>query len=166
MVKARKSRPGNWQKLDTDRSIGLGVEIEGNYEDAQSKINCSRSFIVMAFRAIINNAVKFSRGVEGNRYLKIDTGLDERLDQFTVTFESSTKELIPEDKLDFIFKPYASFTKSQPKSRGLGLFLADSSIKLHGGGIVARNIQKDRGLSVCIEITLPIFIGEDPGVLI
>lgn len=136
-----------------ERTIGIGIPLHGNYIESDLEIFCYPVYIEMAFRSIIHNAIKFSKGLEPeSRYLEININPDKEGRWVKVVFESTTVELIPEDKLKLIFKPFERFSKLKSGS-GLGLSLADLCIKLHGGFIKAENVKDKR--AVRFEIVLP-----------
>jgi GAF domain-containing protein len=134
---------------------GLGVvPIKGNYKDTELTIECYPVFIEMAFRAIIYNAIKYSQKVEPEkRYLEIDVKQTVEDEKILISFENRAEEMIPQDKLEEIFKPFVRIAK-MVKGEGLGLSLAAECIKkLHDGDIWAENIEKKS--AVCFNISLP-----------
>jgi K+-sensing histidine kinase KdpD len=127
---------------NVERTKGLGInKIEGNFENSEINIECYMVFVEMAFRSIINNAVKYSRGVEPeDRYLKINVNTNNGDNLVIVSFESSSEEEIPHGKLSEIFKPFARFSKIE-QGQGLGLSLAAECINFHNGEIYAENVK-------------------------
>jgi len=142
---------GSLESVDRTRGLG-GIQLSGNYNDSKGTIECYRVFIEMAFRAIINNAVKYSRKIDPKqRYLKIDVKPSNADGTIVISFESSSILRIPDDK-DIIFKPFSRGTEEE-QGQGLGLSIASECIHLHSGDIQAENIEgKD---AVVFHITIP-----------
>lgn len=140
--------------LDTvERTTGMNIRLEGNFMASNIKMLCYPVFVELAFRSIISNAEKFSQGLlPEERYLQIDVEENESDESIRVTFESTTKELIPEDKLKTIFKPFERVMFSEPGS-GLGLALSELCVKLHNGEIKAENLEEKK--AVRFEIKFP-----------
>lgn len=139
--------------LDTvETTRGLDIDVQGNFKESDLKINCFPQYIELAFRGIINNASKYSKGLKKyERYLKIDIQ-HESDDSVSIIFENRTKEPIPADKLESIFDPFMRGTKRM-FGKGLGLTLVGLCIKLHKGEIKAEN-DKNRH-AVRFKITFP-----------
>lgn len=136
-----------------EKTSGLGIEPKYNYNGGEFRINCYPVYIELAFRSIINNAVKFSRGVNPKeRYLEISVDSNDENNSVTTVFESSAIEKIPEDKLESIFKPFERIITREQGS-GLGLALADLCVKMHNGDIKAENVREKN--AVRFKITLP-----------
>lgn len=132
---------------------GLTMRIEGNYNRLDFAIDCYPIYIELAFRSIINNAVKYSKTLEKqDKYLCIDAHTNKENDAVTISFESSTTQPIPEDKLTEIFGAFTRFTR-QESGKGLGLALAALGVRLHRGEIKAENIKEKN--AVRIIVTLP-----------
>lgn len=132
---------------------GLSIRLEGNYDKFDHSITCYPVYIELAFRAIINNAVKYAKPMEKqDRYLRIDTHANEENDSVSICFESSTASPIPEDKLTEIFDVFTRFTH-QGSGIGLGLALAALGIRLNYGLIKAENVKE--GNAVRFIVTLP-----------
>lgn len=142
--------------LDTiAMTTGLPITVQREYEDFDSKINCNPVSIQMAFRSIIDNAIKYSKKLdEKERYLKIDVEHDTD-DSLSITFASSTYKAIPEDKLKKIFDPFNRAT-TEGSGKGLGLSLAGLCVNLHRGQITADNLEpKNNVIAVQFKVTLP-----------
>ncbi len=136
-----------------EKTIGLDIEITGNYVDSDFRILCYPVFIELAFRSIIDNAIKYSRKLESSRrYLDIHVELGTEKEPVRIIFESSTCYSIPEDKLELIFKPFERVMSGEAGS-GLGLSLANLCVKLHNGDINASNLE-DKA-AVRFVVTLP-----------
>ncbi len=135
-----------------EKTRGLDIEAQGNFKESNIKINCFPQFVELAFRDIINNAIKYSTGLKkSERYLKIDIQ-HEGDDSLEIIFENSTKEPIPGEKLESIFDPFMRGTKRM-FGKGLGLSLAGLCIKLHKGEIRAENVKNRK--AVRFKITIP-----------
>ena len=139
--------------LDTvEKTRGLDIEILGNFKESDLKINCFPQFVELAFRGIIDNAGKYSKGLKkSERYLKIEIQ-DDSDDSVAIIFENRTKEPIPGEKLENIFDPFMRGTK-RIFGKGLGLTLVGLCIKLNKGEIKAEN-DKNRQ-AVRFKITFP-----------
>jgi GAF domain-containing protein len=136
-----------------EKTRGLGIPIKGNFWNSDINIECYSVFIEMAFRAIINNAIRYSQGLEPRtRYLKIDVKSNNENNLVTISFESSTIERIPPEKLKEIFRPFVRII-SKDQGHGLGLSLAFECINLHNGEIKAENVEGKS--AVRFLITLP-----------
>jgi len=143
------------KSLDTvEKTRGLeGIRVLGNYQESNEIIECYMVFIEMAFRAIIHNAVKYSRGLAPEeRYLKIDVEPVTQDNQVNITFESSSTEEIPDEKEKLIFKPFSRGTE-EGTGQGLGLSIASKCIHFHNGEIRAENVADKK--AVVFLITLP-----------
>jgi K+-sensing histidine kinase KdpD len=143
------------KSLDTiEMTTGLPIPVHRKYENLAFKINCNPVFIQLAFREIINNAIKYSNKLdEKKRYLKIDIGHSAD-DMISITFESSTYKTIPKEKLEEIFNPFRR-ASTEESGKGLGLSLAGLCVNLHLGKITARNLEpKNDTKSVQFKVTL------------
>lgn len=139
--------------LDTvERIRGLDIPVGSNFENSDIEIECYPVYVGMAFRSIINNAIRYSRGlVSRKRYLKINVSTIKN-DMVKISFESSTTEKIPSDKLKMIFKPFVRLSSKEP-GQGLGLSLAAECVNMHNGDIWAENVEGKK--AVRFNITLP-----------
>jgi len=137
-----------------EQTRGLeGIQLSGNYQESNEMIECYAVFIEMAFRAIIHNAVKYSRGLSPEkRYLKIDVESVAQDNQVSIAFESSSTLRIPDEKDKQIFKPFFRGTGKVP-GHGLGLSIASECIHFHDGDIKADNVTERP--AVIFSITLP-----------
>jgi signal transduction histidine kinase len=133
-------------------TIGIDIKLEGNYQDADYKVECYPDHIDLAFRAIINNAVKFSRQVDRKKkYLKIDVYPTKKEDRINISFESATIAQISKEEKKLIFQPFKRGTDKEA-GEGLGLAIADLCIKRHNGEIAVENVGDD---AIRFTITLP-----------
>ena len=143
--------------ITVERTTGLNLNMQGEFEHFDTEIDCYPVFLELAFRSIINNAVKYSKKLERKkRYLKIDAQLDSENNSVIITLESSTTEPIPEEKIKQIFDPFVRGT-DEGYGIGLGLSLAALCIKLHRGKILAENIKNKE--AVRFKVTIPKGIG-------
>lgn len=138
-----------------ERTKELGVTVKGNYKETDLKLFCHPALLELAVRSILSHAVMFSKNLrpKSDRYLSIDVELDQEKKWVTVILESSTSEHIPEDKLNLIFKPFQNVISNWGRA-GLGLSLAELSIKFHGGKIHVENISGSPE-AIRFEISLP-----------
>ncbi len=142
-----------------EKSSGLGIEPDGNYLQTGLILNCYPASVELAFRSIIHNALKFSRGLpEKERYLEINVIPDKENNFVAIGFESSTIEPLTEDKLKTIFNKSSKRVLKGDFSGGLGLALADLCVKINFGEIKAENVNGKK--AVRFTIILPINIDE------
>lgn len=98
---------------------------------------------------VIRNAIRYT--AEGTA---VEASLTTRLDTAVVTVRDHGPG-VPETELQHIFEPFYRVGEARERSSGgvgLGLSIADRTIKLHGGAIRAENVND--GLLITIEIPL------------
>jgi len=98
---------------------------------------------------VIRNAIRYT--AEGTA---IEVSLTSRLDAAIVTVRDHGPG-VPDSELQHIFEPFYRVGEARERSSGgvgLGLSIADRTIKLHGGSIRAENVND--GLLITIEIPL------------
>ncbi|HEX9256129.1 MAG TPA: ATP-binding protein [Candidatus Angelobacter sp.] len=98
---------------------------------------------------VIRNAIRYT--AEGTA---IEVSLTTRLDSAVVTVRDHGPG-VPDSELQHIFEPFYRVGEARERSSGgvgLGLSIADRTIKLHGGSIRAENVND--GLLITIEIPL------------
>jgi two-component system sensor histidine kinase CpxA len=98
---------------------------------------------------VIRNAIRYT--AEGTA---VEVSLTTRLDSAIVTVRDHGPG-VPESELEHIFEPFYRVGEARERSSGgvgLGLSIADRTIKLHGGSIRAENVSG--GLLITIEIPL------------
>jgi two-component system sensor histidine kinase CpxA len=98
---------------------------------------------------VIRNAIRYT--AEGT---VVEVSLTARLDAAVVTVRDHGPG-VPESELQHIFEPFYRVGEARERSSGgvgLGLSIADRTIKLHGGSIRAENVNG--GLLITIEIPL------------
>jgi two-component system sensor histidine kinase CpxA len=98
---------------------------------------------------VIRNAIRYT--AEGTA---VEVSLSTRLDTAVVTVRDHGPG-VPESELQHIFEPFYRVGEARERSSGgvgLGLSIADRTIKLHGGNIRAENVNG--GLLITIEIPL------------
>jgi two-component system sensor histidine kinase CpxA len=96
---------------------------------------------------VIRNAIRYT--AEGTA---VEVSLTARLDTAVVTVRDHGPG-VPESELQHIFEPFYRVGEARERSSGgvgLGLSIADRTIKLHGGSIRAENVNG--GLLITIEI--------------
>jgi GAF domain-containing protein len=136
------------------------ISIKGNFENSDVTIECYSVFIEMTFRAIINNAVKYSRRLDPEKkYLKIDVDGKEN-DRVTISFESSTTEEIPPQDLTRIFQLFVR-SSNKEKGQGLGLGVAAECVHLHNGEITAENVKGKSAVRFRINLPKTLKIKEE-----
>lgn len=98
---------------------------------------------------VIRNAIRYT--AEGTA---VEVSLTARLDTGVVTVRDHGPG-VPESELQHIFEPFYRVGEARERSSGgvgLGLSIADRTIKLHGGSVRAENVNG--GLLITIEIPL------------
>ena len=98
---------------------------------------------------VIRNAIRYT--AEGTA---IEVSLTTRLDTAIVTVRDHGPG-VPDSELQHIFEPFYRVGEARERSSGgvgLGLSIADRTVKLHGGSIRAENVND--GLLITIEIPL------------
>jgi signal transduction histidine kinase len=98
---------------------------------------------------VIRNAIRYT--AEGTA---VEVSLTTRLDIAVVTVRDHGPG-VPDSELQHIFEPFYRVGEARERSSGgvgLGLSIADRTIKLHGGSIRAENVNG--GLLITIEIPL------------
>ena len=126
-----------------EKTMGFDMDLKGNYQEVNYKINCYPDDIRLAFRAIISNAIKFSNELDRDeRYLNIDIIFDKMSQFIYISFDSSTIEQINDEKKKSIFKFFERGTEKEG-GEGLGLSIADLCVRRHGGEIEVENVRDD-----------------------
>jgi two-component system, OmpR family, sensor histidine kinase CpxA len=109
----------------------------------------SAELLRSAVENVIRNAVRYTKpgsAVEVSLQWKLDTAV------FTVRDHGPG---VPETELEHIFEPFYRVSEARERASGgagLGLSIADRTVKLHGGSIAATNASP--GLQVIIQLPL------------
>ena len=113
------------------------------------RVNGSAELLRSAIENVVRNGVRYTAqgtAVEVGLYWKLDTA------------ELSVRDHgpgVPETDLEHIFEPFYRVSEARDRASGgagLGLSIADRTVKLHGGSINARNVEG--GLLVIIRLPL------------
>ena len=113
------------------------------------RVNGSPELLRSAVENVVRNAVRYTApgtAVEVGLYWKLATA------ELTVRDRGPG---VPENELDRIFEPFYRVSEARDRASGgagLGLSIADRTVKLHGGTIAARNVEG--GLLVVIRLPL------------
>ncbi|HST79819.1 MAG TPA: ATP-binding protein, partial [Verrucomicrobiae bacterium] len=102
-----------------------------------------------AVENVIRNAIRYT--AEGTA---VEVSLNWRLDTAVLTVRDHGPG-VPEEDLRHIFEPFYRVSEARERSSGgvgLGLSIADRTVKLHGGDIRAEN--KSDGLLIIIDLPL------------
>jgi two-component system, OmpR family, sensor histidine kinase CpxA len=98
---------------------------------------------------VIRNAIRYTE--EGTA---VEVSLNWRLDTAVLTVRDYGPG-VPEEELKHIFEPFYRVSEARERASGgvgLGLSIADRTIKLHGGAIRAENVG--HGLLITIDLPL------------
>ena len=109
----------------------------------------SSELLRSAIENVVRNALRYTR--EGSA---VEVSLQSRLDSAVLTVRDYGPG-VPDSELQHIFEPFYRVSEARERSSGgvgLGLSIADRTVKLHGGTIRAGNAHD--GLLVTIELPL------------
>lgn len=109
-------------------------------------LRCKPLAIKRAFSNLIENAVKYGRRARVN--------LAERGDEIVITIADDGPG-IPEEEMERVFDPFYRLEASRSRETGgtgLGLTVARTAIRAHGGDIRLHNVQPS---GLCATVTLP-----------
>lgn len=115
----------------------------------QCRIRGSSDLLRSAVENVVRNAIRYT--AEGST---VEVALRWRLDTAVLTVRDHGPG-VPEAELKHIFEPFYRVSEARERSSGgvgLGLSIADRTVKLHGGTIRAENLRD--GLMVTIELPL------------
>jgi two-component system sensor histidine kinase CpxA len=118
-------------------------------ELAQCVVRGSSELLRSGIENVVRNAIRYT--AEGTA---VEVSLTTRLDAAVVTVRDRGPG-VPDSELQHIFEPFYRVGEARERSSGgvgLGLSIADRTIKLHGGSIRAENVNG--GLLITIEIPL------------
>jgi two-component system sensor histidine kinase CpxA len=118
-------------------------------ELAQCVVRGSSELLRSGIENVVRNAIRYT--AEGTA---VEVALTTRLDTAVVTVRDHGPG-VPDSELQHIFEPFYRVGEARERSSGgvgLGLSIADRTIKLHGGSIRAENVNG--GLLITIEIPL------------
>jgi two-component system sensor histidine kinase CpxA len=118
-------------------------------ELAQCVVRGSSELLRSGIENVVRNAIRYT--AEGTA---VEVSLTTRLDAAVVTVRDHGPG-VPDSELQHIFEPFYRVGEARERSSGgvgLGLSIADRTIKLHGGAIRAENVNG--GLLITIEIPL------------
>jgi signal transduction histidine kinase len=118
-------------------------------ELAQCVVRGSSELLRSGIENVVRNAIRYT--AEGTA---VEVALSIRLDAAVVTVRDHGPG-VPDSELQHIFEPFYRVGEARERSSGgvgLGLSIADRTIKLHGGSIRAENVNG--GLLITIEIPL------------
>jgi signal transduction histidine kinase len=114
-----------------------------------SRVRGSSELLRSGIENVIRNAIRYT--AEGTA---VEVSLTTRLDSAVVTVRDHGPG-VPDSELQHIFEPFYRVGEARERSSGgvgLGLSIADRTIKLHGGTIRAENVND--GLLITISIPL------------
>ena len=120
-------------------------------------VNGSAELLRSAVENVVRNAVRYT--ADGT---SVEVELRSKLNDAVLTVRDFGPG-VPGSELDRIFKPFYRVSEARERASGgagLGLSIAERTVKLHGGTIQAQNAE--RGLLVTISLPL-VFAGASPG---
>lgn len=124
------------------------LKTEFDEKDLPDTISIDASFMQRAIINVVSNAVDYSPE-HGTIWFSV-SAKDNKI-RFTVT--DSGKGFSPEDLRNATNQFYqGDFSRSSKLHYGMGLFIADSIVKQHGGTLVIANSSTTGGGMVSIEI--------------
>lgn len=115
----------------------------------QCRVRGSSDLLRSAVENVIRNAIRYT--APGTA---VDVALHWRMDTAILNVRDRGPG-VPESELAHIFEPFYRVSEARERSSGgvgLGLSIADRTVKLHGGAIYAENLPN--GLQVTIELPL------------
>jgi signal transduction histidine kinase len=141
--------------LFMNHMIPQGLIIKKEYS-LVNHVSIIKTGFQQAFLSVVENAIYAieSKKERQNEYIRIKSfsrKSDQDNSSVAVLEITNSGPLIPEEIIHRIFDPFFT-TKDTGKGTGLGLTIAYSFVKEHGGTISAEN----RGEGVCFRITLPL----------
>lgn len=144
---------GNYEAKPLHKEVRL-------LEFAPCVVRGSSELLRSGIENVVRNAIRYT--AEGTA---VEVSLTTRLDSAVVTVRDHGPG-VPNSELQHIFEPFYRVGEARERSSGgvgLGLSIADRTIKLHGGSIRAENVND--GLLITIEIPLsasPVAAGPAP----
>jgi two-component system sensor histidine kinase CpxA len=126
----------------------VGKRVHAIHMD-QCRVKGSSELLRSAVENVIRNAIRYTS--EGTA---VEVSLNWRLDTAVLTVRDHGPG-VPEEELKHIFEPFYRVSEARERSSGgvgLGLSIADRTVKLHGGAIRAENIGD--GLLITIDLPL------------
>lgn len=116
--------------------------------DTHAPLSCRPLAIKRAFSNLVDNAVKYGT--------RARVALTKQVDALTVTIDDDGPG-IPTAELDRVFDPFYRLEASRSRDTGgtgLGLTVARSTIRAHGGDVTLAN-RSGGGLSVIVTLPMP-----------
>ena len=126
----------------------LNKEVKA-IELEQCRVRGSSELLRSAIENVVRNAIRYTACGSA-----VEVSLRWRMDTAVLTVRDHGPG-VPEPELEHIFEPFYRVSEARERSSGgvgLGLSIADRTVKLHGGSIRAENLAD--GLQVVIELPL------------
>jgi len=132
----------NFEAKPLDKEVKI-VQLD------KCRVNGSVELLRSAIENVVRNAIRYT--AEGTA---VEVGLYWKLETAELTVRDHGPG-VPEAELEHIFEPFYRVSEARDRASGgagLGLSIADRTVKLHGGTIQARNVEG--GLLVIIRLPL------------
>jgi signal transduction histidine kinase len=118
------------------------------HADVHAPLSCRPLALKRAFSNLVDNAVKYGR--------RARVALEKRADELVITIDDDGPG-IPEAEFERVFDPFYRLEASRSRETGgtgLGLTVARSTIRAHGGDVRLAN-RSSAGLRVTITLPMP-----------
>jgi signal transduction histidine kinase len=109
-----------------------GVTLALALPPGELPVDCDRDRLMQVLGNLLGNALKYTPA-GGRISVRVDAGVDDNAQAVQVTVEDTGPGIKPEH-LSHVFERY---WKTDPKGTGLGLFIASSVVRAHGGSMRA-----------------------------
>jgi two-component system sensor histidine kinase CpxA len=120
------------------------------------RVRGSSELLRSGIENVIRNAIRYTA-----ESTAVEVSLTTRLDNAVVTVRDHGPG-VPDSELQHIFEPFYRVGEARERSSGgvgLGLSIADRTIKLHGGNIRAENVNDGLLITICIPLsTMPALV--------
>jgi two-component system sensor histidine kinase CpxA len=120
------------------------------------RVRGSSELLRSGIENVIRNAIRYTA-----ESTAVEVSLTTRLDNAVVTVRDHGPG-VPDSELQHIFEPFYRVGEARERSSGgvgLGLSIADRTIKLHGGNIRAENVNDGLLITLCIPLsTMPALV--------
>ena len=129
------------------QAAGKEIRLQGPH---RSLLDLDSGLIQSAIENVVRNAIKYT--ADGTT---VDVTIVEEPGRLRIVIDDHGPG-VPPDAIDKIFEPFFRVEESRSTatgSGGIGLAIAERSVRLHGGTMTASNRE---GGGLCVEIVLPV----------